>query len=218
MTANARGLRTGLRRRQQSELRESRDRPKLIATLLFGGIFLLTGGGALIAVHPAADAAKDSNPTVANPNSAAATPAATAMATAMATATVAGNVDQLGDNRDASAVSNRNSNAVPEWQPFSAHEVLPFDFSRATKTSSSAVPSMLLNNKPAITYIVKSGDTLSGIATWFKLRGYDQLYAANKSTIGANPNLIRPGERITISGDEVKLQHSSAISSAGAHG
>ena len=50
-----------------------------------------------------------------------------------------------------------------------------------------------------ITYTVKQGDTLSGIAEWFRLHGYGALYAANKSVIGSNPNLIYPGERITIS-------------------
>ena len=52
---------------------------------------------------------------------------------------------------------------------------------------------------PAVTYTVKPGDTLSGIAAWFKLHGYGSLYAANRSVIGSNPALIRPDERITIS-------------------
>ena len=53
--------------------------------------------------------------------------------------------------------------------------------------------------KPAITYTVKPGDTLYGIAQWFKLHGYGGLYAANRSIIGKDPSLIFPGERITIS-------------------
>jgi nucleoid-associated protein YgaU len=56
-----------------------------------------------------------------------------------------------------------------------------------------------------ITYIVKPGDTLSGIAKWFSLHGYGALYAANRSVIGSNPNLIFPGERITISHGVMKL-------------
>jgi nucleoid-associated protein YgaU len=50
-----------------------------------------------------------------------------------------------------------------------------------------------------ITYVVKRGDTLSAIAAWFSLHGYGELYAANMSVIGSNPNLIFPGEHITIS-------------------
>lgn len=53
---------------------------------------------------------------------------------------------------------------------------------------------------PPVTYAVKGGDTLSGIAVWFRLHGYGDLYAANAAVIGANPNLIFPGEQITISG------------------
>lgn len=50
----------------------------------------------------------------------------------------------------------------------------------------------------SITYTVKRGDTLSGIADWFKFHGYGALYAANRAVVGANPNLIFPGQRITI--------------------
>jgi hypothetical protein len=53
---------------------------------------------------------------------------------------------------------------------------------------------------------VKHGDTLSGIAEWFKLHGYGDLYAANIAQIGSNPNLIIPGERITISGTAMTIQ------------
>ncbi|WP_406263574.1 LysM peptidoglycan-binding domain-containing protein [Actinacidiphila glaucinigra] len=46
-------------------------------------------------------------------------------------------------------------------------------------------------------YSVRGGDTLSGIAaahgtTWKK------LYAVNRSVIGADPNLILPGQRLTV--------------------
>ncbi|MEU1621569.1 transglycosylase family protein [Streptomyces sp. NPDC005722] len=46
-------------------------------------------------------------------------------------------------------------------------------------------------------YSVRSGDTLSGIAaahgtTWKK------LYAVNRSVIGADPNLILPGQRLSV--------------------
>ena len=57
----------------------------------------------------------------------------------------------------------------------------------------------------SITYTVKPGDTLSGIAEWFSLHGYGALYAANMSVIGSNPNLIIPGEHITISHGVLKL-------------
>lgn len=60
--------------------------------------------------------------------------------------------------------------------------------------------------KKSITYTVKKGDTLSGIAQWFKQHGYKSLYAANKSVIGSDPDLINPGERITISNGVMTLR------------
>lgn len=57
----------------------------------------------------------------------------------------------------------------------------------------------------SLTYVVKPGDNLSVIAAWFKLHGYGSLYDWNKSVIGSNPNLIYPGERITISNGVMQL-------------
>ena len=73
---------------------------------------------------------------------------------------------------------------------------------RAGSTSARAA---MPNAAGTITYTVKPGDTLSGIAEWFSLHGYGALYAANMSVIGSNPNLILPGERITISHGVMKL-------------
>ncbi|MDQ6784440.1 MAG: LysM peptidoglycan-binding domain-containing protein [Actinomycetota bacterium] len=60
-------------------------------------------------------------------------------------------------------------------------------------TGNAATPA-----QPPITYTVKSGDTLSTIAEWFKLHGYQALYEANKAVIGNNPDLIFSGQQITI--------------------
>lgn len=56
-----------------------------------------------------------------------------------------------------------------------------------------------------ITYVVKPGDTLFGIAQWFHLHGYGALYDANRSVIGADPNLIHPGQRITIANGHMTI-------------
>jgi len=45
---------------------------------------------------------------------------------------------------------------------------------------------------------VQPGDNLSSIAAWFRLQGYGALYDANKAVVGSNPNLIHPGQHITI--------------------
>lgn len=54
--------------------------------------------------------------------------------------------------------------------------------------------------KSSSSYVVKSGDTLWAIAKKFYGNGsqYTKIYNANKKTIGANPNLIRPGQQFEI--------------------
>ena len=46
-------------------------------------------------------------------------------------------------------------------------------------------------------YIVKSGDSLSKIAKQLGISNWRDLYEANKSVIGSNYNLIRPGQQLT---------------------
>lgn len=49
------------------------------------------------------------------------------------------------------------------------------------------------------TYVVKPGDNLSAIASRFHIDGgWHTLYNLNKHTIGGNPNLIHPGQKLTL--------------------
>ncbi len=52
----------------------------------------------------------------------------------------------------------------------------------------------------SLTYTVKAGDNLSDIAAWFKKHGFRDIYEKNKKIIGADPDLIYPGQRIVING------------------
>ena len=57
------------------------------------------------------------------------------------------------------------------------------------------------NTKPTPkTYTVKSGDSLSLIAkkVYDDSSKWQQIYSANKDTIGSNPNLIYPGQKLVI--------------------
>ena len=48
-------------------------------------------------------------------------------------------------------------------------------------------------------YVVRHGDTLSGIAAAKRVPGgWAHLYKINRSTIGSNPGLIRPGQRLRL--------------------
>ncbi|WP_329415712.1 transglycosylase family protein [Streptomyces sp. NBC_00704] len=50
-------------------------------------------------------------------------------------------------------------------------------------------------------YTVVRGDTLSGIADAEEVRGgWRGLYAANRTTVGADPDLILPGQRLSLDG------------------
>jgi LysM repeat protein len=50
-----------------------------------------------------------------------------------------------------------------------------------------------------VSYTVRTGDTLSGIATEFAISGgWPALYAGNRRAIGPDPNVIRPGTVLTL--------------------
>ncbi|ARX88145.1 peptidase [Streptomyces alboflavus] len=52
-------------------------------------------------------------------------------------------------------------------------------------------------------YTVVRGDTLSGIAEERRVRGgWPQLYENNRRSIGADPDLITPGQRLSLRGAE----------------
>jgi len=48
------------------------------------------------------------------------------------------------------------------------------------------------------TYTVQAGDTLSAIAATLGLDGWQRLYEANAGVIGADPNLIYPGQVLEV--------------------
>src|SRR5690348_10854470 len=55
--------------------------------------------------------------------------------------------------------------------------------------------------RPVSGYAVRPGDTLSGIAARFAVRGgWPALYAANRPLIGSDPDVIRPGTVLVLPG------------------
>ena len=65
-----------------------------------------------------------------------------------------------------------------------------------TKRAANAV----LTADVATTYTVQPGDTLSGIANQYygQADAWPQLYQANEAQIGGNPNLIFPGQVLSV--------------------
>ena len=113
-----------------------------------------------------------------------------------------------------SASSRPTSNAKPNpvaAKPSVAPPVVPA--AKPTRSTPTQMTSHTVARVPtpprtpsSVTYTVKRGDTLSGIAQWFDLHGYATLYAANANVIGRDPNLIRPGERITLGAGSMTLR------------
>lgn len=73
------------------------------------------------------------------------------------------------------------------------------------KTGAAGKPAPKPAPKPAgtgtnqRTYVVKSGDSLSKIASQFHISGgWQKLYSTNRGVVGSNPNLIHPGLRLKI--------------------
>ena len=57
-------------------------------------------------------------------------------------------------------------------------------------------------------YVVRSGDTLSGIAARFAVRGgWPALYAANRRAIGPNPDIIHAGTVLMVPGRKAPIRY-----------
>jgi len=68
-----------------------------------------------------------------------------------------------------------------------------------TVTSTVHVPAAPATARPAASYVVQPGDTLSGIAAALAVRGgWPALYAANRNVIGPDPDVIRPGTVLVL--------------------
>jgi LysM repeat protein len=64
---------------------------------------------------------------------------------------------------------------------------------------------------PLVTWVVRPGDTLSGIAAALRVNGgWQALYAANRRVIGPDPDVIHPGTVLTVPGKEAPLRYAVA--------
>ncbi len=65
--------------------------------------------------------------------------------------------------------------------------------------------------RPSVRYVVRAGDTLSGIAAAFGVRGgWPALYAANRHAIGGDPDVIRAGTVIALPGRRAPVRYTVA--------
>lgn len=67
---------------------------------------------------------------------------------------------------------------------------------RARQAPASATPTTVPGKRDS--YTVASGDSLSGIAAERDLGGWQRLYSANRKVVGDDPDLIFPGQRLSL--------------------
>src|SRR5262249_38602914 len=78
-------------------------------------------------------------------------------------------------------------------------------------STSSAAAAPVTATRHTTRYVVRSGDTLSGIAARFGVRGgWPALYAANRRTIGPDPNVIHTGTVLVLPGHKAPVRYTVA--------
>jgi LysM repeat protein len=78
-------------------------------------------------------------------------------------------------------------------------------------STSSVAASPVTATSHTMKYVVRSGDTLSGIAARFAVRGgWPALYAANRRAIGPDPDIIRAGTVLVLRGRKAPARYTVA--------
>ena len=70
----------------------------------------------------------------------------------------------------------------------------------ANRHKKSAKYGGLMKYQTGTTYTVQPGETLSGIAQAQGIADYNEIYNLNKAIIGSDPNMIKPGQVLTMPG------------------
>ena len=72
----------------------------------------------------------------------------------------------------------------------------------------SVAAAFVTGRRPAARYVVQPGDTLSGIAARFAVRGgWPALYAANRPLIGPDPDVVHPGTVLVLPGQTAPVRY-----------
>ncbi|MGW5650367.1 transglycosylase family protein [Streptomyces humi] len=101
----------------------------------------------------------------------------------------------------------------PDVHTESAHTGSTHTDGARTRPAKSSVRDVQPHTTPqsragkAEMYTVVRGDTLSGIADEHDVTGgWHRLYAANRATVGADPDLILPGQRLSLTGRAARTE------------
>jgi LysM repeat protein len=81
----------------------------------------------------------------------------------------------------------------------------------ATLTAAARPAAAATAASPATRYVVRPGDTLSGIAAAVGVRGgWPALYAANRDVIGPDPDIIQPGTVLALPARQAPARYTVA--------
>jgi len=82
-------------------------------------------------------------------------------------------------------------------------------------TAKAGAASQAKTEQKASSYTVVTGDTLYQIAVDHDIKGgWSTLYNANKKTVGGDPDLIRPGQKLTLDTAKAPAERSSTTQRA----
>ena len=107
-----------------------------------------------------------------------------------------------------SSSSSRSSSSSTQAMPAVPASLLTVTAASVTAAPLAAAPGAA---RPPVTWVVRPGDTLSGIAAALSLRGgWPALYTANRRLIGPDPDVIRPGAILAVPGGQRPLSYAVA--------
>src|SRR5580693_9058023 len=94
-------------------------------------------------------------------------------------------------------------------RPAQANTRIASSTTEVTLASTLSVAAAFVTGKrPAARYVVQPGDTLSGIAARFAVRGgWPALYAANRRVIGPDPDVVRAGTVLVLPGQRALVRY-----------
>ena len=94
-------------------------------------------------------------------------------------------------------------------RPAPANTRIASSTTEVTLASTLSVAAAFVTGKrPAARYVVQPGDTLSGIAARFAVRGgWPALYAANRPLIGPDPDVVHPGTVLVLPGQTAPVRY-----------
>jgi resuscitation-promoting factor RpfA len=108
------------------------------------------------------------------------------------------NTNGSSDSSSSSSSSDNSSNSSSSSSDDSSNSSSQSSDNGSSSSSSSTPAPAAGSASTGSSYTVVAGDTLSGIAAKEGVSDWHTLYSENESVVGSNPDLIYPGQVLTI--------------------